>query len=292
VIRLSAAALDPQAYHFDLRPKATAGRRLLVALTADPRRANPVSIVQLGLGALQLGDTEHLPLVADVVSWLERAADEHGLLAYRFPMPHTYALDPPWHSALAQGEAVSLLVRAALALDRPELIELAECVAVPLLDPDSHLVAATPEGPVLQEYPTDPPAHVLNGWLIALWGLYDLGQSAAATPVARQAAAAFAAGSAAVAERIDRYRTPLDWSLYDLYPHPLPNVASPFYHRLHVELLRRQDELAPEPRLRELAGEWDRAAHRPLPLSFALSRKLAFRSVRPRWHRLRPRTAS
>lgn len=284
----AAPALDPQAYHLDLRSKVVQD---CAGLSADPQRANPVSILQLGLGALQLGDEQRLSLVADVVAWVERTADERGLLAYRFPMPHTFALDPPWHSALAQGEAVSLLVRAAPALDRPELLELAERVAVPLLDPDSHLVAATPDGPVLQEYPTSPPAHVLNGWLIALWGLFDLAHaSGTAGTIAREAAAAFAAGSAAVGERIDRYRIALGWSLYDLYPHPLPNVASPFYHRLHVIQLRRQDELAPDPRLRALAAEWERAASAAVPLSVALARKVAFRVARPRWRRLRPHT--
>lgn len=291
---MSAPALDPLAYHVDLRPKATEGgatppeaQRLVAALTADPARANPVSIVQLGLGALQLGDPELLPVVADVVAWVERTADGRGLLPYRFPMPHTYALDPPWHSALAQGEAASLLVRAAQVLGRPELLELAERVALPLLDPESELVTETPDGPVLQEYPTDPPAHVLNGWLLALWGLYDLAHVSTGT-VARDAGHAFTAGAAAVAERIERYRTPVGWSLYDLYSHPLPNVASPFYHRLHVAQLRRQNELAPDPRLRAVADDWSRAADALLPRSIAVARKLGFRAVRPRWHRLHP----
>lgn len=294
---MSAPALDPLAYHLDLRSKATEGgdgpqaaQNLVAALTADPNRANPVSIVQLGLGALQVGDPELLPAVADVVAWLERTADERGLLAYRFPMPHTFALEPPWYSALAQGEAVSLLVRAAQVLGRPELLEFAERVASPLLDPDSELVAETPDGPVLQEYPTEPPAHVLNGWLLALWGLYDLAHASTGA-LAGHAGDAFVAGAAAVAERIERYCTPVGWSLYDLYPHPLPNVASPFYHQLHVAQLRRQNELAPDPRLAVLADEWDRAAHAVLPRSIAVSRKLAFRVVRPRWRRLRlPKT--
>ena len=34
------------------------------------------------------------------------------------------------------------------------------------------------------------------------------------------------------------YWTGNGWSRYDLYPHPLTNVASPFYHRLHIEQLR------------------------------------------------------
>lgn len=289
---MNAVALDPHAYHIDLRDKVTKARptpaAALDSLTSAPRSANPVSVLQLGLGALQLGGHEQLPLVAGVVAWLERTVDDRGLLPYRFPMPHTFALDPPWHSALAQGEAVSLLVRAAQALERPELVELAVRVAEPLLDPASPLVASTPEGPVLQEYPTDPPAHVLNGWLLALWGLHDLaGTPAAGSGAARRAAVAFADGATAVVARIDRYRTPVGWSLYDLYPHPLPNVASPFYHRLHVAQLQRQAELAPDPRLCEVAEEWRRAAIVPGPRALALARKAAFRSVRPRWRRIR-----
>jgi hypothetical protein len=293
---MSTVSLDPHAYHIDLRDKVTksgatpaAASAGLSELTSDPDRANPVSILQFGLGALQLRDPDFVPLVADVVAWVERTMDGRGLLAYRFPMPHTFPLDAPWYSALAQGEAVSLLLRAATVLERPELVAPAERAAGSLLDPGAGLVATTPEGPVLQEYPTDPPSHVLNGWLIALWGLHDLGCAPDADPdTAQRARDAFAAGAAAVAARIDRYRTPVGWSLYDLYPHPLPNVASPFYHRLHVTQLRRQDELAPDARLREVAEEWGSAAAAPVPRSLAVARKLAFRAVRPRRRRIRP----
>ena len=287
---MSALSLDPHGYHVDLREKVTKATATaeLAALTSDPLRANPVSILQVGLGALQLRDTERVPLVAGVAAWTEQTMDDRGLLAYRFPMPHTFALEPPWHSALAQGEAVSFLLRAAQVLERPELVELAERAADSLLDPGSALVATTSEGPVLQEYPTDPPAHVLNGWLFALWGLYDLAHHPGAdSATAARAAGAFAAGADALGARIDRYRTPAGWSLYDLYPHPLPNVASPFYHRLHVTQLRRQHELVPDTRLETVADEWGRAATAPLPRSLALARKVAFRAVRPRWHRVR-----
>jgi hypothetical protein len=290
---VSTLALDPYAYHIDLRDKVTkagpTAAAALAALTSDPHRSNPVSILQFGLGALQLGGRERLPLVESVAAWVEERVDDRGRIPYRFPMPHTFPLDPPWHSALAQGEAVSFLLRAARALERPGLVELAERVAGPLLDPASELVVSTPEGPVLQEYPTDPPSHVLNGWLLALWGLHDLADAHEAGADAKSRAAdAFAAGSRAVAARIDRYRTPVGWSLYDLYPHPVPNVASPFYHRLHVAQLERQNELAPDPRLREVAEAWRRAANAPIPRTIALGRKLAFRAVRPRWHRIRP----
>jgi hypothetical protein len=207
--------------------------------------------------------------------------DERGLLLCRFPMPHTFALPAPWPSSLAQGEAASLLVRAARLLARPELEELAVRVAEPLVRADSELVASTPDGPVLQEYPTSPPAHVLNGWITSLWGLHD-----AASVGFAAAGDAFDAGVRAVAARLHLYETPIGWSRYDLFPHPLTNVASPFYHRLHVGHLRTLDAIAPHPELVEAADRWERTLRSPFHRSFAVARKVAFRFVRPRWRRI------
>lgn len=281
-------SVPAHAYHFDLRSKvagSSEGSSALAELTRDPVRANPVSIVQLGLGALQHGDRRLLPLVGGVVDWVLARADSAGLLAYRFPMPHTYPLDAPWASSLAQAEAASLLVRASEALGRRDLLAAAGRIAAPLLDPASGLVASTREGPVLQEYPTDPPAHVLNGWIASLFGLYDVSRAGAGD--AGAAEDAFAAGAAAVAARIGMYRTAPGWSLYDLYPHPVANVASRFYHRLHVGHLRALDAIAPDPRLAAAAGEWERALSSVAASGAATARKVAFRIVRPRSRRVR-----
>jgi len=289
---------DAHAYFFDLRATATAAGRLpaeglalLRRLTSEPARANPVDVVQLGLGALQLRDQDWLPIVAEVVSWIERTMDDEGLLAFRFPMPHTFPLEAPWHSALAQGEAASLLVRSAEVLGRIDLLELADRAVTSLLDPESELVALTLEGPVLQEYPTTPPAHVLNGWITSLWGLFDVARAGRAD-VAGTAGAAFDTGVSTLAARVGRYRTPIGWSRYDLYPHPLTNVASPFYHRLHIGHLRTLNELAPRDVFVEVADEWERAAASVAARSFAVARKAAFRFARPRSRRMsqgRPR---
>ena len=290
------ATANAYGYHFDLREKpldagGTVGERLayLERITADPAQTNPVTVIQLALGALQLEDPEQLPLVAAAVDWLERAADARGLLAYRFPMPHTFPLEAPWYSSLAQGEAVSLLVRAARVLDGPQpLLELADRVVQPLLEAGSQLVVSTPEGPVLQEYPTDPPAHVLNGWITSLFGLYDLAHaSPEVTAAGQRAATAFAAGTATLAARLDLYRTPLGWSRYDLFPHPLTNTASVAYHRLHVAQLRALHSLAPLDAFATTAGQWERSLRSPPALAVGFLRKAAFRAVRPRSRRVR-----
>lgn len=282
--------MDPYAYHFDLREKPLhAGGSLeerlayLRRITAEPQQTNPVNVIQLALGALQLRDPDQLPLVAEVVEWVERSADERGLLAYRFAMPHTFPLEAPWYSSLAQGEAASLLVRAAEILGRAQLLELADRTVEQLLQPDSLLVVPTAEGPVLQEYPTDPPAHVLNGWITSLFGLYDLAQSPSAA--APRAAAAFDAGTKTLAARLPLYRTPLGWSRYDLYPHPLPNTASVSYHRLHVAQLRALHSLAGLAVFADTANDWERSLSNPVALVVGFSRKAAFRVVRPRSRR-------
>ena len=136
---------------------------------------------------------------------------------------------------------------------------------------------------MLQEYPTDPPAHVLNGWITSLFGLYDLAQAPSAA--APRAAAAFDAGTKTLAARLHLYRTPLGWSRYDLYPHPLPNTASVSYHRLHVAQLRALHSLAGLDVLADTANDWERSLSNPVALAVGFSRKAAFRVVRPRSRR-------
>jgi heparosan-N-sulfate-glucuronate 5-epimerase len=244
------------------------------------------------LGALQRSpqDSDWLRVVGEVVGWIERTMDDRGLIACRFPMPHTFPLAAPWHSSLAQGEAASLLVRAATALGRTDLADLAVRAASSLVESDSGLIAVTPDGPVLQEYPSTPPAHVLNGWITSLWGLYDVAHAPDAlegTAGRAAAGAAFDAGVVTLAARLHLYGTPIQWSRYDLYPHPLTNVASPFYHRLHVGHLRRLNALAPHEIFTQTADDWARSGSNAALRSFAVSRKVLFRLVRPRWRRVR-----
>jgi heparosan-N-sulfate-glucuronate 5-epimerase len=288
--------VDPFCFHFDLRAKPlTAGEDLdqrlayFERITADPLQTNPVNVIQLALGTLQLRDLDQLPLVLAVVEWLERATGGGGLIPYRFPMQHTFPLDPPWYSSLAQGEAASLLVRAAEILGLPHLYELADRTVAPLLEAESPLVTISPDGPVLQEYPTDPPAHVLNGWITSLFGLSDLARARRPqTATSRRAEQAFAAGADALAARLHLYRTPIGWSRYDLYPHPLPNIASPAYHRLHVAQLRAIHSLAGHDIFLNTAEEWERSLASVPARLVGLTRKVAFRMVRPRSRRVIP----
>jgi hypothetical protein len=289
---------DPQrGYYNDLTEKALdqgtpeKASVLLDSMTSDRRLANAVSIAQLGLGAWQVSADEPgwLRVVEQASEWVVNQLDEEGLLAYLFAMPHTYELEPPWFSAMAQGEAASLLVRAAVALGRPDLRAPAAAAVRSLLDERSGLVAQTPEGPVLQEYPTVPPAHALNGWIFALWGLYDVGigltegPGGAGSAVSGRASDAFASGVAALAARLPLYDAGLGWSRYDLFPRRLPHAASPFYHRLHIEQLRATALLCPaRPELTAVADRWEAGLRRRATRAYGVSLKVAFRVLQPR----------
>lgn len=252
----------------------------LTSLVRDRRLANPVSIAQHGLGAWQrhLDDSRWLEVIAGVAAWLRAEHDQCGLIRYGFGMPHTYRLHPGWASAMAQGEAASFLVRAASALREPSLLELSRVVAGPLHARDSDLVVETPEGKVLQEYPTSPPSHVLNGWIFALWGLYDVGL---ATGDAK-AGAAFEQGVKTLCLRLPLYGVRWNWSRYDLFPHRLTHVTSPFYHRLHIEQLRALDILVPDAAFASTAARWEAGSRNHLGQAFAVGRKVAFRVLEPR----------
>ncbi len=182
---------------------------------------------------------------------------------------------------MAQGEAASFLVRAADVLGTNALRDAAGRAVVCLTEANTALVAITEDGPVLQEYPTDPPAHVLNGWIFGLWGLYD---AALAGPnwVADQAMAAFEDGVATLARRLPKYQLPGGWSRYDLVAAKHINVASPFYHHLHIQQLTALARLVDVPVFGRTAVEWQRARRNPVTFANAIAGKLSFRSRRPR----------
>jgi heparosan-N-sulfate-glucuronate 5-epimerase len=291
------APRNPQSgFYNDLRHVAlahtTAGGAVaaLRDMSSDRLSANPVSVAQLGLGAWQLSarDPSWLAVVAEASSWLAANVDTSGRLAYLFPMPHTYTLAAPWYSAMAQGEAVSLLVRAAHVLRRADLLDTAAVAAQPLLESQLGLIVDTPEGPVLQEYPTRPPSHVLNGWVFALWGLYDVAaasvpEPATFAPLAAKARDAFESGVRSLAARLSMYETAFGWSRYDLYPHRIVHVASPFYQRLHVSQLRAMAVLRPDlEAFSHFSNRWEAALQSPAGRSLAIIRKIAFRVIAPR----------
>jgi hypothetical protein len=161
-----------------------------------------------------------------------------GGYPHRTPFPHSYRLEPPWLSAMAQGQAASLLIRAHIETGEDRFAESALASLAPFGVPsrEGGVVATLGGGPFLEEYPTMPAgSFVLNGAIFAIWGVLD---------VERVMSESGPVSSAQLLATLDGNLHRWDnghWSRYDLHPHPMPNVASSFYHLLHIHQL---EELA------------------------------------------------
>ena len=216
-----------------------------------------------------------------LVSDQRRGGRDDGAWLHQLEMPHTYPIDPPWISAMAQGEGASLLARLYLRTGEERYAEAAARALKPLAIPTAEggvLVRLPDGGPFYEEYPTNPPSYVLNGGIFAIWGLLDVGLALGRDDLVGE----FDASVDALARNIDRWDTGY-WSLYDLFPQPLVrNVASSAYHALHVTQLRGMQLIAPRAELAEAADRFEayRAQRRNAARAFAV--KSAFRILIPR----------
>src|SRR5829696_4157501 len=71
-------------------------------------------------------------------------------------------------------------------------------------------------------------------------------------------------------------------SLYDLFPHPVPNVASSAYHSLHTTQLRAMQLITPRPEFERTADTFENYARSRASGARAFAVKSAFRMVVPR----------
>jgi hypothetical protein len=248
-------ALRPRGYHIDLRVKVPAAHWPPWFLDAH---SLVTDVTQYGLGAFERyvggeGD-EWLGVALRAGDHLLQAQRPDGGWAHRRAYPHTFSLGPGWLSAMAQGQGASLLVRLHGETGQNRFAEAAQMALEPMRQPLEHggVQALLDGGPFPEEYPTRPPSFVLNGGIYALWGLHDVAAGLGDERPGRE----FRQGVGVLARNIERWDTGW-WSRYDLFPHPLRNVASAAYHRLHVDQLTMMLRLAP---LTELEAARDRFA--------------------------------
>jgi heparosan-N-sulfate-glucuronate 5-epimerase len=194
-------------------------------------------------------------------------------------MRHTFRIDPPWLSAIAQGEAASLFVRLHLQTGNERFAQAARRALAPMSVPvaEGGVLAEIEGAPFVEEYPTTPPSLVLNGAIFALWGFRDVGVGLGDGDALER----FESLTSALAKNLHRWDTGR-WSRYDLYPHPVPNLASPAYHLLHIRQLEVLERLADQPEIpatkRRFEGYRASAACRRR----AVAEKVAFRLLVPR----------
>ena len=251
------------------------------------RREYHVATVQWGLGAF-----EHY-LYGEGEAWLEAArgaaqtlleaqhsgGPRDGGWTHENPLQHSYWLAPGWISAISQGEGASLMARLYLETGDERYAEAARRALAPMNVPvaDGGTLADLEGAPFVEEYPTAIPSCVLNGAMFGVWGFYDVGRALGDA----EATGRFETLVDALAENLWRYDTGF-WSRYELYPHPVSNVATPAYHALHIKQLRVLDELSSRPQLAPMAERFEEYRASSLRRRRALAQKIAFRLLVPR----------
>jgi hypothetical protein len=244
---------------------------------------NPIAIAQYGLGNYNLfrrtADTrrrEKFLLVADwLCSHLEKNAEGFAVWNHHFDWEYRDTLRAPWYSALAQGQGISVLVRAHQETSDARYLESARLATAVFFKPTNQGgVAFTDEhGDVwFEEYIVSPPTHILNGFLWAAWGLYDFSLATHDS----SAQVLFSRAVQTLLRNLERYDLGF-WSLYEQSGTLLPMVASPFYHQLHIVQLRVMHRLTGEDKFAQVADRWEGYAHSRSKRTRALCYKSAFK---------------
>jgi hypothetical protein len=194
---------------------------------------------------------------------------------HQFDWEYRDTLKAPWYSALAQGQGISVLVRAHKESGEGRYIEAAHAAfqSFERQIADGGVAFSDDSGDLwLEEYLVSPPTHILNGFIWALWGVHDY---SLATNEGR-ARDLFFRGVRTLLHNLDRYDLGF-WSLYEQSGTRLPMVASSFYHRLHIVQLRVMHRLSGEAKFAEVADRWEGYTRSGFKRTRALAYKAAFK---------------
>jgi heparosan-N-sulfate-glucuronate 5-epimerase len=244
---------------------------------------NPIAIAQYGLGNYNLyrrtADQERRQKFLVVADWLcdhlEQNPQGLAVWNHHFDWEYRDTLRAPWYSALAQGQGISVLVRAYKDSGDARYLDTAQralaCFSISTKDGG---VAFTDESGDLwfEEYIVSPPTHILNGFIWASWGIYDY-FLATKDAYAREL---FSRAVRTMLHNLDRYDLGF-WSLYEQSGTRLPMVASPFYHQLHIVQLRVMHRLTGEDKFARVADRWEGYARSRANRTRALVYKSAFK---------------
>jgi hypothetical protein len=259
------------------------GIPMLDYLGAIGPQYNPIAIAQYGLGNFNLylksREARRRERFLKAADWLganlEKNPGGFWVWNHHFDFEYRTPLRAPWYSGLAQGQGISLLVRAHAETGNAAYLDAAkrgfECMTADVAqggvifsDSDGHHW--------IEEYIVSPPTHILNGFMWASWGAHDLA-IATHDELARKL---WQDSLATLKANLHCYDTGY-WSLYEQSGTRMKMMASPFYHRLHIVQLRVMAKLSGDSFFTEFADRWERYQQSRVKRSRALVYKSVFK---------------
>nr|CAG4635983.1 EOG090X0272 [Eubosmina coregoni]SVE69666.1 EOG090X0272 [Eubosmina coregoni] len=226
------------------------------------------------LDNITMSSSDHIGMFYSSASWLVRHQDGKGgwpISVKRKIASGRADLAPGWYSAMGQGQAMSLLMRAYFRSGQRQYLEAAINGMKPFSVPSSEggvRAYFLNQYPFYEEYPTIPPSFVLNGFIYSLIGLYDV-MSLAPKESAGDAQLLFDQGMQTLKKLLPLYDTG-SGSVYDLRHFTLglaPNIARWSYHSTHINQLHLLSTIDSDSILSSVAERWTgymqgkRAAH-------------------------------
>jgi heparosan-N-sulfate-glucuronate 5-epimerase len=244
---------------------------------------NPIAIAQWGLANYNQCCSTHEEVRAEkairAADWLCSNLQQNPqgcwVWNHHFNWEYRETLRAPWYSGLAQGQGISLLLRAHSYSGQEKYREATERAFVALTRSISEggVLFEDSQGDLwIEEYIVDPPTHILNGFIWALWGVFDLWRARADAT----AKTILDRGVQTLRLNLRRYDTGY-WSLYEQSGTRLKMLASPFYHRLHIVQLRVMAHLTGESEFAKVADRWESYAHRRANRARAVIEKGVFK---------------
>ncbi len=257
-------------YYRDLRKKTEMSGKVVSDLGVPLAKVQgkfmlqPVTVCQVALGWHErwiedVSSDQALNRFLLLANWLVENSEDRNMLGRVWPMQYgiaTYSLSPGWISALVQGQAVSVLVRAYQITKRDVYLQTAQGALRPFMV-NKHFGGVVSEGEdgtiFFEEYPSLEKNHVLNGFISSLWGLYDYYLAINDESIKNL----FLKGVTSLLNSINLFDTGF-WSRYSLLKHRnISNLASPYYHKAHISQLIATNYLYKSPIFLEFANKWE-----------------------------------
>lgn len=228
-----------------------------------PRRVVRLALHGRGfVDNVTISTTAHMAAFFAASDWLLRNQDERGgwpIMVTRKLGEGFRALEPGWYSAMAQGQAMSTLVRAYLLTKDQAYLNAALKAVGPYKVPSAqHGVKAVFMNRYdwYEEYPTTPSSFVLNGFIYSLLGLYDVTETAGER--GGEAAQLFSRGMESLKAMLPLFDTG-SGSIYDLRHFILgtaPNLARWDYHTTHINQLQLLASIDNAPIFKDVVRRW------------------------------------
>ena len=244
---------------------------------------NPITTAQYAIGtltALGHGDDTRTGvsrrLLDSLVQSQESEGESRGFWVLSFDNPKYRWLRAPWVSALAQGNALSALLRGHQVFGDDRYLQAAEAGyrAMHSRREDLSVVETAGEDLWYEEYPAHPPLHVLNGHVYALFGVLDY----ARVTGDEEAHQRWRRAARTLARHLPRFDLGY-WSGYDAYTREPVDLH---YHKnIHIPQLRILGELVGDSIFVEYADRWERYLASPVS-SVRRAIALRWRGVRKR----------